>query len=131
MGRSTHGSFQLTAFEPEETDEQPGATLGRIRITKEFTGGLTGSSVVRMLSVLDGAGGPAAYVAVERFTGELDGRKGSFVLQHAAPGSQGEPLAIRVVAGTGVGELAGITGTFELSVDDEGGHTYALEYELG
>ncbi|MBP0448823.1 MULTISPECIES: DUF3224 domain-containing protein [unclassified Kitasatospora] len=130
MGIKTSGAFEVTAFEPEETDEQPGATLGRVRLTKEFTGGLTGSSVVRMLSVLDGAGGPAAYVAVERFTGELDGRKGSFVLQHSAPGSQGERLAVRVVAGTGAGELAGITGTFELTVDD-GGHTYVLEYELG
>ncbi|MFF1905375.1 DUF3224 domain-containing protein [Kitasatospora sp. NPDC058218] len=131
MGRNASGSFELTGFEPEETDEQPGTTLGRVRITKAFTGGLTGTSVVRMLSVLDGAGGPAAYVAVEHFTGELDGRKGSFVLQHSAPGSQGERLAIRVVAGTGAGELTGITGTFELSTDDEGGHTYVLEYELG
>ncbi|MGV9263069.1 DUF3224 domain-containing protein [Kitasatospora sp. NPDC003701] len=131
MGRSTGGSFELTSFEPEETDEQPGATLGRVRITKTFTGGLTGTSVVRMLSVLDGTGSPAAYVAVEHFTGELDGRKGSFVLQHAAPDGRGERLAIGVVAGTGAGELTGITGTFELSIDDEGGHTYVLEYELG
>ncbi|MCG6495319.1 DUF3224 domain-containing protein [Kitasatospora sp. A2-31] len=131
MGTRSSGAFEVTAFEPEETDEEPGATLGRVRITKEFTGGLTGRSTVRMLSVLDGSGGPAAYVAVERFTGELDGRKGSFVLQHAAPGSSGERLAIRVVSGTGAGELAGITGTFELAVDDEGRHTYTLEYELG
>ncbi|MEK2490033.1 DUF3224 domain-containing protein [Kitasatospora purpeofusca] len=131
MGDRASGAFEVTAFEPEEADEQPGATLGRVRITKEFTGGLTGASVVRMLSVMDGAGGPAAYVAVERFTGALDGRQGSFVLQHSAPGSHGERLAIRVVAGTGAGELAGITGVFELEVDEEGRHTYVLEYELG
>ncbi|MFD0278145.1 DUF3224 domain-containing protein [Kitasatospora sp. NPDC127111] len=131
MGTRTSGAFEVTAFEPEETDEQSGATLGRVRLTKEFTGGLTGGSVVRMLSVLDGAGGPAAYVAVEHFTGELDGRKGSFVLQHAAPGSQGERLAIRVVAGTGAGELTGLTGTFELTVDEAGRHAYTLDYALG
>ncbi|MFF8772027.1 DUF3224 domain-containing protein [Kitasatospora sp. NPDC015120] len=130
MGSRASGAFELTAFEPEETDEQPGATVGRVRITKEFTGGLTGSSVVRMLSVLDGAGGPAAYVAVERFTGTLDGRAGSFVLQHAAPGSHGERLAIRVVEGTGSGGLTGITGVFELDVDEEGRHTYVLDYAL-
>ncbi|MFI6848121.1 DUF3224 domain-containing protein [Kitasatospora sp. NBC_00085] len=131
MGIKTGGAFEVTAFEPEETDERPGATLGRVRMTKEFTGGLTGSSVVRMLSVLGGSGTPAGYVAMEHFTGELDGRKGSFVLQHTAPDSRGERLAIRVLAGTGAGELEGITGTFELIVDDEGRHGYALEYELG
>ncbi|MED7954890.1 DUF3224 domain-containing protein [Streptomyces sp. BE303] len=131
MGSRTSGAFELTAFEPEETDEQPGSTVGRVRITKDFTGGLTGTSLVRMFSVMDGEGGPAAYVAVERFTGALDGRQGSFVLQHSAPGSQGERLAIRVVAGTGSGGLTGITGTFELNVDEQGAHTYVLEYELG
>ncbi|MFG3053149.1 DUF3224 domain-containing protein [Kitasatospora sp. NPDC048239] len=129
MGNTAGGAFKVTGFEPEETDEQPGATLGRVRITKDFTGGMTGSSVVRMLSVLDGAGAPASYVAVEHFTGELEGRKGSFALQHAAFGTDG--VTIQVVAGTGTGELAGITGTFRLSVDEAGGHTYVLEYELG
>ncbi|WP_406196127.1 DUF3224 domain-containing protein [Kitasatospora sp. NBC_01560] len=130
MANKASGAFEVTGFEPEETDERAGATLGRVRITKQFTGGLTGSSVVRMLSVVDGTGGPAAYVAVEHFTGELDGRKGSFVLQHSAPGSQGERLAILLVAGTGEGDLAGITGTFALHVDEAGKHTYTLDYEL-
>ncbi|MEV0194219.1 DUF3224 domain-containing protein, partial [Kitasatospora purpeofusca] len=33
-----------------------------------------------------GAEHGCSYEAVERFTGELDGRQGSFVLQHSAPG---------------------------------------------
>ncbi|MFD7451240.1 DUF3224 domain-containing protein [Kitasatospora sp. NPDC059827] len=123
------GSFEVTAFEPVETEQREGAAFGRVRIAKTFTGGLSGRGEVRMLSVGDASGGPASYVAVEHVTGELDGRKGSFVLQHAAWDATG--VTIRVVPGTGAGELAGITGEFRLSVDASGAHTYVLAYELG
>ncbi|WP_030242566.1 DUF3224 domain-containing protein [Streptomyces sp. NRRL S-350] len=128
MGTTASGSFELTAFEPVETEEREGASFGRVRIAKTFTGGLSGTSEVRMLSVAGPSGAPASYVAVEHVTGELDGRKGSFVLQHAAWDATG--TTIRVVPGTGAGELAGITGEFRLAVDDSGAHSYVLEYEL-
>ncbi|KIF00441.1 hypothetical protein PL81_41105 [Streptomyces sp. RSD-27] len=131
MSTKASGTFDLTSFEPEVLDEGPGAALGRVRITKTFQGGLAGTSMVNMLSVADIEGSPAAYVAVERFTGELNGRKGSFVLQHSAPGSHGEQIAIRVVQGTGFGDLAGITGTFEIIQSEDGSHSYVLEYTLG
>nr|BFD89694.1 DUF3224 domain-containing protein [Kitasatospora sp. Xyl93] len=129
MGSRAGGSFELTAFEPVETEELAGAAFGRVRIAKTFTGGLSGASEVRMLSVGGPDGGPASYVAVEHVTGELDGRRGSFVLQHAAWDTSG--TTIRVVPGTGTGELTGITGEFQLTVDASGTHTYVLEYELG
>ncbi|MFB7124988.1 DUF3224 domain-containing protein [Kitasatospora sp. NPDC056273] len=128
-GSRASGSFEVTAFEPVETEEREGAAFGRVRIAKTFTGGLSGESEVRMLSVAGPSGSPASYVAVEHVTGELDGRKGSFVLQHAAWDSTG--TTIRVVPGTGTGELAGITGEFHLTVDGSGTHTYVLEYGLG
>ncbi|GAB2690901.1 DUF3224 domain-containing protein [Kitasatospora kifunensis] len=131
MSTKASGTFDLTSFEPEVLDEGPGAALGRVRITKAFRGDLTGTSTVNMLSVADTEGAPVAYVAVERFTGELGGRKGSFVLQHSAPGSHGERLAIQVVPGTGSGELTGITGTFEILQPGDGSHSYVLEYTLG
>ncbi|MFD0401631.1 DUF3224 domain-containing protein [Kitasatospora sp. NPDC059811] len=129
MGSKASGSFELTSFEPVETEEREGAAFGRVRISKNFTGGLSGTSEVRMLSVAGPSGGPASYVAVEHVTGELDGRKGSFVLQHAAWDTGG--TTIRVVPGTGSGELAGLTGEFLLTVDEAGTHTYVLEYDLG
>ncbi|MBO1414028.1 DUF3224 domain-containing protein [Streptomyces sp. FH025] len=129
MGFEASGSFEVTAFEPVETEEREGASFGRVRITKAFTGGLSGTGEVRMLSVGGTSGEPASYVAVEQVTGELDGRKGSFVLQHAAWDTTG--VTIRVVPGTGAGELTGITGEFRLAVDESGTHTYVLAYELG
>ncbi|MFE6052377.1 DUF3224 domain-containing protein [Kitasatospora sp. NPDC056446] len=129
MGFKAEGSFEVTAFEPVETEQREGAAFGRIHLAKTFTGGLTGTSEVRMLSVGGPSGAPASYVAVEHVTGELDGRAGSFVLQHAAWDTTG--TTIRVVPGTGAGGLAGITGEFRLSVDGSGAHTFVLEYELG
>lgn len=130
MGMQAKGTFELTSFEPEVLDEGPGAALGRVRISKSFQGSLSGTSTVAMLSVADVEGNPAAYVAVERFTGEVDGRVGSFVLQHSAPGSHGERLAIQVVPGTGAGELVGITGSFEIIQSGDSSHSYVLEYAL-
>lgn len=129
MGFEAAGSFELTTFEQVETEEREGAAFGRFRIAKAFTGGLSGTSEVRMLSVGGPDGAPASYVAVEHVTGELDGRKGGFVLQHAAWDTSG--TTIRVVPGTGTGELAGITGEFRLTVDEAGRHTYVLAYDLG
>ncbi|MFJ6622915.1 DUF3224 domain-containing protein [Kitasatospora sp. NPDC091335] len=129
MGSRASGSFELTAFEPVETEELEGAAFGRVRIAKVFTGGLSGTGEVRMLSVAGPSDGPASYVAVEHVTGELDGHKGSFVFQHTAWDTTG--TTIRVVPGTGAGELAGITGELHLTVDESGAHTYVLEYELG
>ncbi|WP_439679967.1 DUF3224 domain-containing protein [Embleya sp. MST-111070] len=131
MGTTATGTFDLTSFQPEAIDEAPGAALGRVTITKVFTGDLAGESTVHMSSVMDVEGAPAAYVAVERFTGELTGRKGSFVFLHCAPGTAGEELTIRVVAGTGTDELAGITGSLDITRTEDGGHTYVLEYTLG
>ncbi|MFI2611729.1 DUF3224 domain-containing protein [Kitasatospora sp. NPDC018619] len=129
MGATASGSFDITAFEPVETEEREGAAFGRVRVSKAFTGGLSGRSEVRMLSVAGPSGSPASYVAVEHVTGQLDGRSGSFVLQHTAWDTTG--TLIRVVPGTGTGELAGITGEFRLTIDGSGTHTYVLEYELG
>ncbi|MFJ9606963.1 DUF3224 domain-containing protein [Kitasatospora sp. NPDC101176] len=129
MGGRASGSFEVTAFEPVETEEREGAAFGRIRIAKAFTGGLSGGSEVRMLSVGGPSGAPASYVAVEHVTGELDGRKGSFVLQHSA-WDTGD-TTVRVVPGTGAGELAGLTGEFHLTVAEDGTHRYVLDYELG
>ncbi|MFJ2189212.1 DUF3224 domain-containing protein [Kitasatospora sp. NPDC087861] len=129
MGTRASGAFEVTTFEPVETEQREGAGFGRIRLAKTFTGGLSGTSEVRMLSVAGPSGSPASYVAVEHVTGELDGRKGSFVLQHAAWDTSG--TTIRVVPGTGAGELAGLTGEFHLTVHEGGAHTYVLEYELG
>jgi len=107
----------------------PGANLGRMSIDKTFTGPLEGSSQGEMLTAMTETPGSAGYVAIEKFTGTLEGKEGSFVLQHFGI-MHGEisRLILEVVPDSGTNELSGISGTMEIRRED-GGHFYDFEYE--
>lgn len=122
------GTFevQITPIAPEA--DAPAGTPGRMRLTKTFSGGLEGQGAGEMLGLLtDGSG---AYVAMERVSGVLDGRRGAFALVHRGVMEAGaQDLLITIVPGSGEGELTGIAGVFHLKI--EGGvHRYDLEYSL-
>lgn len=57
--------------------------LGRVRVTKTFSGDVVGTSRTDLITVVTAAG-PRAYVGVERVAGSVHGRSGSFVFQHSA-----------------------------------------------
>lgn len=102
----------------------------RMSLEKTFRGSLEGSSHVAMMATSDGKSPSGGYVALERFNGKLDGKSGSFILQHSgimAPGM----MEIRVVVspGSGTGELAGIEGTLEIRLEGKK-HFYTLSYKL-
>jgi len=126
------GTFTVDSWSDETYDDGVDAKLGRARLTKTFAGDLVGTSSVEMLAVsLPGSGGEfegAAYVAVERFTGSVHGRAGGFVLIHRAAA---DGMKVSVVAGSGSGELASVTGEIAISKHADGSHTYTFDYELG
>ncbi|MDD7940202.1 DUF3224 domain-containing protein [Actinomycetospora lutea] len=108
--------FSVDVWEPAEGDalaepEGRGPATGRALIRKTYTGPLAGTAVAELLTT-QGEGG-AAYLAQERVVGELEGRAGSFVLQHGASGGDGQEMRqwAFVVAGSGTGGLAGLSGT--------------------
>ena len=110
----------------------PGETpLARMTLDKVFRGDMSGTSRGEMLTAVTPTPGSAAYVAVERFTGTVHGRGGSFVLQHSGAMSRagGQRLDISIVPDSGNGELAGIEGRFLLEIEG-GEHRYTLEYTL-
>ena len=124
------GTFDIKELShpPYETNE--GGTLTRVTITKRFTGDLQGESVVRMLRVVTMVPGSTGYVAMERVTGTLHGRKGSFFLQHNGTMTRGVPVSsIFVVPDSGTGALTGIAGTMTITVAN-GKHSYAFDYTL-
>jgi hypothetical protein len=123
--------FEVTGWEPEPLDlgGSGPVVLGRVTLRKTFSGPLTGSSVVAMTSASVGET-PAGYVAVELVTGTLDGRTGTFVLQHSGVvDDRQEPPTGLVVPGTGTGELAGLTGSMRIDHGD-GGAVLVLDHEL-
>jgi len=113
---------------PEETVGD--ATIGRMSLVKRFHGDLEGTSLGQMLAVQGGVQGSAGYVAMERVTGTLQGRTGTFALQHSGTMDRGAPtLSITVVPDSGTDGLAGIAGSMTIDISD-GKHAYELAYTL-
>lgn len=130
MSAVAKGSFTVALKPQGEPASIEGVSLGRISLDKRYEGDLTATGEGEMLTALTPIKGSAGYVAVERVTGTLHGRSGSFVLQHSGTMDQGaQQLSITVVPGSGTGALAGITGIFRLTIIEDR-HLYEFEYSL-
>ena len=132
--QETHMSHATGSFEvkvqPLTADNADWGAFGRLSIDKAFHGDLEGTSRGQMLAEGDGKGASGGYVALERVTGTLGGRKGSFVLMHTGTLVDRRPeMVITVVPGSGTGELAGLSGRFRILIEG-GKHSYAFEYTL-
>ncbi len=127
---TARGTFDVVMEGEPPFLEQDGLTLNRTVVHKEFSGDMVGASEAQMLAAFTPTPGSAGYVAIERFTGSVDGKPGSFVLQHSGIMSRGEAqLTVTIVPDSGAGGLAGISGTLAID-NDEGGHSYVLHYEI-
>jgi len=105
--------------------------LGRHALDKVFHGALEAVSTGEMLSAGTATPGSAGYVAIEKVTGTLDGRAGSFYLQHSGTLTRGQgTLSIHVIPDSGTDGLAGLTGTMQIVIADGGKHSYVFDYEL-
>ena len=132
MSERVAGPFvvKVTAQKPD-TQIARAANLGRMTIDKRFHGELEAISKGEMLATQTEVKGSAAYVALERVTGKLKGRTGSFVLQHSATMVRGKPASsITVVPDSGTGELKGLTGKMSVTVAPDGAHTYEFDFRV-
>jgi len=124
------GPFEVK-LNPQAQDDKVGdPTVGRMSIDKQFHGDLEATSKGQMLTAMTDIKGSAGYVAIERVTGTLRGRSGSFALQHTGTMTRGVPqLSVTVVPDSGTGQLVGLTGKMEIKIVD-GKHSYDFEYTL-
>jgi hypothetical protein len=128
MSTIANGAFEVRTQPLSQDDPAPG--FGRLALEKTYSGDLAGAGQGVMLTAMTPTPGAAAYVAIERVTGKLHGREGSFALQHAGSMCNGEQqLAICVVPCSGTGELAGIEGQLDIRIEN-GQHFYEFEYTL-
>jgi len=124
------GSFTVDMKPQGEPAAADGVSLGHLSLEKRFEGDLQATSRGEMLTAMTAVQGSAGYVAIERVTGTLHGRQGSFVFQHTGTMTRGaQQLSIAVVPDSGTGELVGLEGTFRLQIVD-GRHLYEFEYRL-
>ncbi len=142
LGQTTpsHGEATMIARGPFDVkiipqDDKLNDGISRMLLDKQYHGELEGTSKGQMLAV-GSAKSSGAYVAVETFTGTLQGgsgekKTGSFSLHHTGIMSKGAPsLSINVVPDSGTGQLTGITGKMNIIVASDGKHSYEFEYTL-
>ena len=131
MTNNARGPFRVKVNPLDAYNKDEGANLARMSIDKQFHGDLEAISKGEMIASGSGAkGSSGAYVALERVTGTLHGRSGSFVLQHNATMTRGEPyMNIVVVPDSGTGGLTGLSGKMMIIIAD-GKHSYEFDYAL-
>lgn len=124
------GTFEVTMQAEPPYEEIDGVSFGRATFDKHFTGPLEGAGKVQMLSARGSVRDSAGYVALERISGAVDGRVGTFAAVHLGLMSRGTPtLSVAIVPDSGTGELAGISGRMSIDIVD-GRHHYTLDYAL-
>jgi len=127
--RMTHASGEFEVkMTPQPAEDK--AAVGKFSIDKKFHGDLEGTSKGEMLAIMTTVQGSAGYVAMEQVTGTLNGRSGTFALQHTGTMTRGTPqLSVTVVPDSGTGELAGLSGQMTIKIDGTK-HFYEFEYML-
>lgn len=126
MSQHAKGAFQVQ-MKPQASE---GAIPARMSLDKQFTGDLEATSKGEMLAAMTGVKGSAGYVAIERVDGTLNGRSGSFILQHYGMMNRGATdHMVAVVPDSGSGQLEGIAGKMTIIIAD-GKHSYEFEYTL-
>jgi hypothetical protein len=119
------------AFDVKITPATTDPVLGRMSVAKVLHGDLEGTSAGEMLTAGTSVKDSAAYVAVERVTGTLQGRRGTFILQHMGTMTRGaQQLTILVVPDSGTDQLTGIAGSMKIIIDKDGKHFYDFDYTL-
>lgn len=104
--------------------------IGRMSLDKHYHRALQAEGKGEMLAYMDRALGSGVYVAVERVSGALEGRNGSFLLHHTGVMTRGAPgLTVAVVPDSGSGELAGLRGTLQIRIEGAK-HYYDFDYTL-
>ena len=125
-GTFTVSMAPLEAYAPASD----GTAQGRMSLDKTFSGPLTASSNGEMLTAMTPTQGSAGYVAIEKVQGTLEGKEGTFVLQHFGMMHGNESrLILEVVPASGTGALTGLSGKMDIRNED-GVHHYAFTYEL-
>ena len=132
MKSTANARFAIKKWDEKPYSEgQDLPKLTRARVMKTFTGDIEGEGQVEYLMMYRGDGS-AAFVGLERITGRIGGKAGTFVLQRTGVFEGGQAKeSYTVVSGSGTGELQGLRGDGDSAVGHGMEHPFTLSYELG
>ncbi len=124
------GMFEVKGTPVESSHVIKDLGLMQMKFEKKFDGQLNATGLVSMIGLMNKELGSGGYVAIEKISGELDTKKGSFFMQHNSSMNKGVPTqSITVVPDSGTGELSGIKGEMKIDIID-GQHFYTFRYEI-
>ena len=130
MSTRATGTFVVRLTPQPPQGDPASATHGRLSIDKTFVGDLDATSQGEMLTAGTAVNGSAGYVAIEKVTGTLHGKSGTFILQHSGTMNRGDAqLSVTVVPDSGTGDLAGLSGRMNIVIA-AGTHSYEFDYSL-
>lgn len=124
------GTFEVKVAPLPFEDGAADSGLGRMSLDKQFHGHLEATSKGQMLTAGTSVKGSAAYVAIERVSGTLNGRTGTFILQHNGTMAHGAlQMSVSVVPDSGTGQLTGLAGSMTIKIEN-GKHSYDFAYTI-
>jgi Protein of unknown function (DUF3224) len=130
MSLRAEGHFDVKNTPLAADESTSGTGIGRFALDKQYHGGLEATAKGLMLGFGNPAAGSAGYVAIEQVEGTLDGRAGSFALQHFGKMDAGKfDLKLLIVPGSGTGQLTGLAGTMTFT-NASGKHSYTMDYTV-
>ena len=129
------GSFDVKMTPAEPTEFEKANDIARLTSDKTWHGDFEGVSHGEMITGSTASPGSMAYVAIERMTGKLNGRQGSFTFAHRASMMKGDApsageLSVTVIPNSGTRELTGLAGLLMIQIDAQGKHTWSFDYSL-
>ena len=128
--QTAKGTFEVTIIPQSHQEGVGDSSVARMALVKVFIGDMNGTGLGQMLAYRSSVAGSAGYVAMENVQGVLNGRAGSFIMQHNGTMNRGEPqLSIKIVPDSGTEQLSGIAGEMLLKIED-GKHYYEFQYAL-
>lgn len=131
MKKTANARFAITSWDEKPYSEGPDLPkLTRATVKKTYTSDIEGEGQVDYLMMYRGDGS-ATFIGLERFTGKVHGKGGSFVLQRTGVFEDGQAKeSYSVVPGSATGELHGLRGEGTSSVGHGMEHPFTLSYEL-
>ncbi len=130
MTKTIKGEFELSATPNEVSDIEKPLGLMKMIFNKTFHGELSGNSIVSMMGILNKEIGSGGYVAIEKFDGSVEGKKGSFYFQHSSTMNNGaQNQSINIIPNSGTDEISSISGSMIIEIKD-GKHFYIFDYDL-
>ncbi len=131
MTQQAAGPFDVKIIPQPADPAAAGEIIGRMLLDKKYHGALDAIGKGQMLGVRTPVTGSGGYVAMEVVTGKLDGRSGSFTVQHTGSMRGGKSqMLLNIVADSGTDELTGLTGNIEIIITEDGKHRYKFDYQL-